>query len=76
MKTYYQVKNQDLLKFTDLCVYVRGIGKNSLNDLVRSSMFPPPVFGRFWRKSDIDQFLQGNIHHDSPIGERLERMVS
>lgn len=49
MKTYEQVSQQDLLNFSDLRIYIRGIGKNSLWKLAHSPDlgFPAQVFGRW-----------------------------
>jgi hypothetical protein len=81
MKTYEQVSQQDLLNFSDLRIYIRGIGKNSLWKLAHSPDlgFPAQVFGRWWRRVDVDEFfkIKNNTPSTvmSPIAARLRKAL-
>jgi hypothetical protein len=79
MKTYDQVSQQDLLKFSDLRIYIRGIGRDNLRKLAHSPDlgFPAQVFGRWWRRTEVDEFLKGAFHpvQKSPIAERLRKAL-
>ncbi len=86
LKTWQQVSKQDLLTFTDLAVYIRGISARKLQDMRNAGRLPSQILPGLWSKYHIDRWLaKPEYPYDEEVTDlpemgktalRLERALS
>lgn len=52
-----EVQEKDLLNFSELVAYIRGIGKTKLHRLYKQGYLPDQVVPGLWSRYSIDRWL-------------------